>query len=379
MTPIVESPPLPSDQATILVVDDTPDNLTFISGILRETYRIKVANSGEKAITIAQTDPQPDLILLDIVMPGLDGYQVCQQLKAAPKTRAIPIIFLTMKSDIEDERHGLELGATDYITKPVSPPILMARVNTQLSLKASYVSLQELVRSREDMVNMIVHDLRNPLSNILLMSEHLLENPDISPDKLHKHLDLIWRNGEKLRTLVDGLLIKAKLESGHFALDRQWVDLGELCQMALAQMQDIAERKHLSLHLDLPLDRPEGGSWTAFVDPLLIRRAIENLLSNAIKFSPDQESVNLSLKYEPAGKARIRVADAGPGITPELRQHIFDRYETGTLMRGVSQIGLGLAFCKLVVEALGGSITVTDNQPKGSIFTITLAAQEPDA
>ncbi len=123
--------------ATILVVDDTPDNLVLMTGLLRDTYRVKVANRGEKAIKIAASDPAPDLILLDIMMPGLDGYEVCRQLKAEPKTREIPIIFLTAKSQIEDETRGLEMGAVDYITKPISPPIVMARVKNHLALKSA--------------------------------------------------------------------------------------------------------------------------------------------------------------------------------------------------------------------------------------------------
>ena len=356
------------ERSTILVVDDTPDNLTFISGLLRDHYRVKVATSGEKAISIAQADPHPDLILLDILMPGLDGYEVCQHLKTDPKTKHIPIIFLTVKSDLEDERRGLEMGAADYITKPVSPPILMARVNTQLNLKASYDSLQELLRSREDMVNMIVHDLRNPITNILLLSEIFLENIDLPPQKLKKNLDIIWRSGQKLKTLVDDLLLKAKLESGHFSLDRQPTDLGELCRTALDDVQDIAEQKKLTLHLGLP----EGTTFPAFVDPLLIRRAVENLLSNAIKYSPSHSQISLHLHHDPSGQVCIQVIDEGPGINAELRQHIFDKYEIGTLMRGVSQIGLGLAFCKLAVEAHGGHIAVADHSPKGSIFTIIL-------
>jgi putative two-component system response regulator len=124
-------------KATILVVDDTPDNLALMSGLLKDLYRVKIANNGEKALKIAATVPAPDLILLDIMMPGMDGYEVCSRLKANPQTQAIPVIFLTAKSEVEDERQGLELGAEDYITKPVSPPILMARVKTQLTLKAS--------------------------------------------------------------------------------------------------------------------------------------------------------------------------------------------------------------------------------------------------
>ena len=123
--------------ATVLVVDDTPDNLTLMGSLLREHFHVKVANHGEKALKIAQSELQPDLILLDIMMPGMDGYEVCRQLKALPATRDIPVIFLTARSDLDDERMGLGLGAVDYITKPISPPILLARVNTHLALKAT--------------------------------------------------------------------------------------------------------------------------------------------------------------------------------------------------------------------------------------------------
>jgi len=125
------------ERETILVVDDTPENLAFMSGLLKDFYRVKVANNGEKALTIVQAENPPDLVLLDIMMPGLDGYEVCRRMKSNRQTAQIPIIFLTAKSEIEDERKGLELGAADYITKPVSPPILLARVKTQLTLKAS--------------------------------------------------------------------------------------------------------------------------------------------------------------------------------------------------------------------------------------------------
>lgn len=123
--------------ATVLVVDDTPDNLTLMAGLLRDHYRVRVAASGEKALAIAQSDAQPDLVLLDIMMPGIDGYEVCRRLKAGESTRHIPVIFLTARSEIDDEREGLALGAVDYITKPISPSILLARVATHLALKAT--------------------------------------------------------------------------------------------------------------------------------------------------------------------------------------------------------------------------------------------------
>ena len=123
--------------ATILVADDTPDNLVVMNDLLKDSYRVRVANNGERTLKLAQSGDPVDLILLDVMMPGMDGYEVCNRLKADPRTRDIPVIFLTAKSDVEDERHGLELGAVDYITKPISPPIVMARVKTQLVLKAS--------------------------------------------------------------------------------------------------------------------------------------------------------------------------------------------------------------------------------------------------
>lgn len=122
---------------TLLVVDDTPENLTLMAGILKDEYRVKVATNGEKAISIAQSVPHPDLILLDIMMPTVDGYEICRRLKAASETRDIPVIFLTALSDLKDEKQGLEVGAVDYITKPISPPILMARVKNHLKLKAA--------------------------------------------------------------------------------------------------------------------------------------------------------------------------------------------------------------------------------------------------
>ena len=135
-------PDVPSDwrdrqNPTVLVVDDTPDNLALMSELLGEHYRVKVASSGERALKAVQSDPVPDLVLLDIMMPGMDGYEVCRQLKASAATQGIPVIFLTARADTEDERKGFELGAVDYITKPVSPPIVQARVHTHLALKAT--------------------------------------------------------------------------------------------------------------------------------------------------------------------------------------------------------------------------------------------------
>jgi len=148
-----------TEKATVLVVDDTPDNLSIMSGLLRDDYRVKVASSGEKALQIAAADPPPDLILLDIMMPSMDGYEVCRRLKADPKTRDIPVIFLTAKAGVEDEQKGLDLQAVDYITKPISPPIVLARVKTHLALKVSSDFLRDKNAYLEAEINRRVDEL----------------------------------------------------------------------------------------------------------------------------------------------------------------------------------------------------------------------------
>jgi two-component system sensor histidine kinase/response regulator len=357
-----------SERPTILVVDDTPDNLTFISGLLKEHYRVKVANNGEKALTIAGSDSPPSLVLLDIMMPGMDGYEVCRQLKENPKTTKIPVIFLTAKAEVADEQKGLALGAVDYITKPISPPILMARVKTQLQLKASYDELQALLAFREDMVNMVVHDLRNPLSTILLLAEMLIKYGQASPEKQEQKLKMILENSHRLRLLIDDILIRSKLESGKLTLNLQPTNIIPLCRTAVKDFEEVAGRKNLVLVLMVP----PVETLEVITDPMFLRRAVDNLLANAIKFAPSDSQITLTVTDEGAEAVTLAVADQGQGVSEELRQRIFEKYEIGTLMKGVSQTGLGLAFCKIVMEAHGGSIAVQENQPNGSVFLLTI-------
>lgn len=167
-----------AERPTLLVVDDTPDNLTLMSALLKGSYRVKVANSGEKALRIAQSDHPPDLILLDIMMPGMDGYQVISELKRDPRTRDVPVIFLTAKAEIDDERRGLELGAVDYITKPISPPIVVARVKAQLTLKAAADFLRDKAEFLEREVALRTREVRAIQDVTILAMASLAETRD---------------------------------------------------------------------------------------------------------------------------------------------------------------------------------------------------------
>jgi len=167
-----------TDKATVLVVDDTPDNLALMSGLLKDDYKVKVAINGEKALKVATADNPPDLILLDIMMPGMDGYEVCQALKADPKTQNIPVIFLTAKAEVEDEKKGLDLGAVDYITKPISPPIVLARVKAHVALKASADFLRDKATYLEDEVAKRTRELAAIQDVTILAMASLAETRD---------------------------------------------------------------------------------------------------------------------------------------------------------------------------------------------------------
>ena len=211
---------LPLEKPTILVVDDTPENLTMMSFLLKELYKVKVANHGQKALRIAVSEPQPDLILLDIMMPEMDGYEICRQLRQDPQTRNIPIIFLTAKSSVEDEEFGLGLGAVDYITKPISPPVVLARVKTHLSLKASadflrsnsdYLEQEVAKRTREisaiqDVTIMAMTSLAETRNNetgnhirrtqlyVKALAERLRDHPRFAPVLNDRMIELLYKS-----------------------------------------------------------------------------------------------------------------------------------------------------------------------------------------
>lgn len=353
-------------QPSILVIDDEPDNFDVVEALLDgEDYQLHYANSGQQALDRLNSF-QPDVILLDVMMPDLDGMEVCRRIKADPQWQAVPIIMVTALSAKEDLAQCLAAGADDFISKPVNRVELRARVNSMLRIKQQYDNLQSLLQLREDMVNMIVHDLRNPVASIILSTE-VLRLPDMSAEKLQRKVDQIAIAAQQLESSIDSLLLLAKLKSDKMSLNYTDVDLYTLCTSALTSVDAIASQKRLTLVSELPLP---GGSVK--VDITIFRRLLDNLLSNAIKFSPSNTQVTLHAEYLEAGGAKIQVADLGPGVPKSLKQSIFEKFEVGTTIQEVSQIGLGLAFCKMAIEAHHGIITVEENHPRGSIFTVLL-------
>ncbi|MBD1911619.1 MULTISPECIES: hybrid sensor histidine kinase/response regulator [unclassified Leptolyngbya] len=356
-------------QPYILVVDDEADNFMVIEALLsKQDYELHYAAGGEEAIAALHAC-LPDLILLDVMMPRINGIELCQHIKSKPKWQAIPIIMVTALNSKADLARCLAAGADDFISKPVNSIELRARVQSMLRIKHQYDDLQTLLKLREDMVNMVVHDLRNPLSSILFGLD-VLRTAGYPPEKQQAKLSQIHGSAQALQGLIDDLLKIALLESGKICLNCTEVDMVALVQSAVSNFEAIAAQKKQSLVSHLP-NVPQQ---TVYADPAIMHRALDNLISNAIKFSPRQGEIMVKVDYPSSGHCQIQVIDAGPGVPEGLQQKIFEKYEVGTLMPDVSQIGLGLAFCKMVVEAHGGKISVRNNEPKGAIFEITLAA-----
>jgi two-component system sensor histidine kinase/response regulator len=368
------------DKATVLVVDDTPDNLSLMSGLLKGDYKVRVANNGEKALRMAIEHP-PDLILLDVMMPGMDGMEVCKRLKTDPRTERIPVIFLTSQDEEYGEEQGLTLGAADYITKPFSIPITMARIRNHVRLKQQADLLAELAvesarlndeaqratRAREDVLAVVAHDLRNPLSTILMSSVFLQEPPGDDPFLAPRKLgERIHRSAARMETLIKDLLDLAAIEAGQLAVERQPHAALSLVNDAIEMMQPLAKAKGLVLSGRIE----DGQDSLVSCDRGRVLQVFSNLIGNAVKFTPAGESITVLGATEVNG-FRLTVEDSGPGIPADQLPHIFDRYWQGraTDRRGV---GLGLSITAGIVAAHGGRVWVDSQLGKGSAFHFTL-------
>ncbi|MFZ1399963.1 MAG: hybrid sensor histidine kinase/response regulator [Candidatus Promineifilaceae bacterium] len=362
-----------SSQAHICIVDDNPMAREVIMEQLSiEPYRVTQVPGGLELLAQLAT-LQPDVILMDVMMPQMDGYEVCRQIKQNITYQHIPIILVTALNSREDMLHGLNAGADEFLTKPVNGPELRARVHTMLRIKQQYDSLQATMQLREDLGHMLIHDMRNPLTVATLYNNFLLKCDTLSP----RDKEYAGRVQDSLRNLagfLDEILTIAKMDQGKLSLALSANNLNRLITEVAQNHAEMARMHGFHLELDLP-PQPQ----LVAVDATLFKRVIDNLLSNAFKYATDGSQVTLRLRYTQANTPDqtksfcVQVIDEGPGIAPENYERIFNRYEVVALKQlGQEQIGLGLAFCKMVVEAHNGRITVSANQPTGAIFTVEI-------
>jgi two-component system, sensor histidine kinase and response regulator len=349
----------------VLVVDDEEQNFDVIEILLfQEGYTLHFAQSGCEALDFLKKNPV-DIILLDVMMPNFNGIEVCRQIREKLQLYYTPIVMVTALNTKEDLANCLEAGADDFISKPVSGIELRSRVNSMLRIKHQYDALQESLRLREDMANMIVHDFNNHLVSLTLGCDILRD--DISSSRKDRQLQLMEDSTRQLLSLTDSLLIAAKLDSGTAFLQLQEVKLEEIIQSVLETLNLFAEKRKVQIICDI-----QAAPKAVYLDEKIIRRLIENLVSNSIKYSPANSQVKVCVEYPDNLQVRIKVLDQGRGIPDDQKLIIFNKYETGQAAQGVSQIGLGLAFCKLAVEAHQGKIFIQDNQPQGTIFIVEI-------
>ncbi|MBN2416470.1 response regulator [bacterium] len=316
-----------------------------------------------------RADPSPDLLLLDMMMPGMDGMELCRIIKENKLWQHIPIILVTALDSKEDLRRGLLAGADDFLSKPVSGIELRARVRSMLRIKSQYDTLQNILTLREELANMVVHDMRSPICAILGYSDFLRRN--LSDPRDLEDVEKIRKEAKRINLYLSDLLLMAKMESEKLIINRGEIPVPDLVDKVIRNHAVLAEVRNITLRGDIPGDVP-----ALFADGNLALKVLNNLVSNAIKYTDDDSEIVVRAaravdSSRGGGGVLFAVEDQGPGIPEEYREAVFDKFKViENENQGMRQIGLGLAFCKLAVEAHGGTITLEDNTPHGSRFLV---------
>ncbi|OYE03838.1 hybrid sensor histidine kinase/response regulator [Nostoc sp. 'Peltigera membranacea cyanobiont' 232] len=354
----------------ILLVDDSADSLRLLQVTLKlKGYNVIIADSGAEALVKIAESP-PDLVLLDVVMPDMDGYEVTRQIKHNSNLPFIPILLVT-GSEKSSVVKGLDAGADEFICKPVDKKELLARVRALLRLKHSMDEQLFLIQRREDFVTRLTHDLRTPLiaadQFLKLLQRGVFGN---TLSAMRESLEQMAQSNQTLLSMVDTLLEVYQYEAGGKTLDFFVVDLWELCQQVVQELMPLANVKQLTLKAALTEDT-EASLARVRGDRLELRRLLTNLVGNAIRFS-DAGSVEIRLNSTVQG-VTIEVEDTGIGMNPEEQLLLFDRFRQGKHQRRGN--GLGLYLSRQIVEAHQGNISVSSTVGKGSIFTVYLPVQ----
>ncbi|MBD2606746.1 HAMP domain-containing histidine kinase [Scytonema hofmannii FACHB-248] len=361
----------------ILAVDDTPDNLILVETILEsEGFEIDLVADGITALQQIAESP-PDLILLDVMMPGIDGYEVTRRIRNNPQLPYIPILLITAFTE-SSVVEGLDAGADDFIRKPFDTDELLARVRSLLRLKHSLDEQQKMARQREDFVSRMTHDLRTPL----VASDRMLNLFQqeifckISPE-MKQAIAVMIRSNHNLTQMVNNLLEVYRFEAGKKTLNSEICNLPEMLIEVVEELNPIANDKGLTLKVDTSgLEKVSENPGIVTGDRLEFRRVFSNLIGNAIKFTDTggiETRISESAQNNDKNLVTIEIEDTGYGIAAEDQTTIFERFRQGRNKRAGS--GLGLHLSRLIVETHGGTIEVFSELGKGSVFTVRLPKQ----
>jgi signal transduction histidine kinase len=347
----------------ILVVEDNVDMRQYLANLLSKDYDVRTAADGTAGLEEATRSP-PDLVLSDILMPGLDGVALVRALRSDPKTAAVPAILLTARAGEDAALEGLGSGADDYIVKPFSSRELRARIHTHLELAQMRREAAESAM-KDTFIGVASHELRTPLTSMKLQLELL--SRDFAKGVPESRVETLRRGVARMEGLVDELLSLSAIKTGTLALRRQPGDLASICRTAAEEQMLIA---HRNVSIELPSE-----PTIAYVDAPRVQQALSNLLSNALKYSPPDRPVALQLRRT-GGEAIIAVRDEGPGIPAEAVPHLFERFYRvpGAEDRFSSRagLGLGLFIAHNIVSGHGGRIEVDTQPGRGSTFSVRL-------
>lgn len=360
----------------LLVVDDVQTNVLLLKALLgKEGYGILVANNGQEALEVIRNE-NPDLILLDVMMPGMDGFEVAERLKSEEFRCEIPIIFLTALDDTQSIVNGFKLGVGDFISKPFRKEELMVRIKHQLSLVAARRIIEEkneelrkTIAGRDKMYSVIAHDLRSPMASMKMLLNTIMmsvEKDKIDPD-IFDMLEMSNKTSEEVFSLLDNLLKWTKSQLGKLTVIPQKLDISGLADGVVEVMNSVAEVKHIKLI------RTDHESFFVYVDIEMIKSILRNLISNAVKFSNPDSEIKVGIKAED-GKVIVSVTDSGKGIKKE-DQHKLLKDSTHFTTYGTNSeegSGLGLLLCRDFARKNGGELWFESEENLGSVFSFSL-------
>ncbi len=371
----------------ILIVDDTQHNVQVLSQVTRaEGYQVIAAFNGTDAVELAKKR-KPDLILLDVLMPDMNGYKVCEILKKDRELRDTPVIFLSALSDVESKIKGFKVGGVDYITKPFQREEVIARVELHLKLKKlerereRYIKelkkrekhLEQLIRAKDEVMRIVSHDIRNPLTGIIGLSDLMLNNSEQSPEMTVRMVNAIKKGGIEIMDLVNDILEMDFEKNEAFSINYEDVNLEELLNKVIELHNSTAISNSIKLTFDVEKDLP-----LIPVDSQKISQAIGNLISNALKFTPQDGIVNVAacITANSPKVVRISVKDSGIGIPEENIPSLFNRHDRNRRLglKGEKGSGMGLDIVKRYIELHEGKIEVESKVDEGTTFTIQFPA-----